>query len=321
MIPASLTNKAKDKAKKNPRLFFAILIAAHLIAISLNRVPGQPNLRYLHVVALGVAWPFQAVGSYSAALVNGGWNRYFHLRDKTRENEELRARNAELETRLVELGEKARTLDQLNAINQAQPLSSYGKVAARVIGRDADAWFNTIVIDRGSLSGLQKSQPVVTGEGVVGRVIEVGLTSSRVLLITDERHGAGAVIAQTAEKRLLGVLKGKDRSLCELRFGETPEKLENGEVVITSGQDQIYPRGLLIGRVRNLTGTGSLPQVVDVEPAAALSRLDTVAVLLIPPEEIRRQFDELLRQEQMEREKQERPPDRKTPKPGGEAAR
>jgi rod shape-determining protein MreC len=321
MIPAALTNKAKDKAKRNPRLFLVILIFAHLIAISLNRVPGQPNLKYLHVVALGVAWPFQAAGSYLAAGVNGGWNRYFYLRDKTQENEALKARTAELEAKVVEFGEKARLLDQLNAINQSQPLSTYGRLAARVIGRDADAWFNTVVIDRGSLSGLLKNQPVVTGEGLVGRVIEVGLTSSRVLLITDERHGAGAVIAQTLDQRLLGVLKGRDRSLCELRFGETPEKLENGEMVITSGQDQIYPRGLLIGRVKNLSGAGSIPQAVEVEPAAPLTRLEVVAVLMISPEEIRRQYDELLRQEQFEREKQERPPERRSPKPGGEAAR
>ncbi|MFN0085998.1 MAG: rod shape-determining protein MreC [Blastocatellia bacterium] len=321
MIPASLTNKAKDKAKKNPRWFFVILVIAHLVAISLNRVPGQPNLKYLHVVALGVAWPIQAAGSYCVAALNGGWNRYFYLRDKTLENDALKARMEELEAKVVEFGEKARLLDQLNAINQSQALSTYGRMSARVIGRDADAWFNTIVIDRGSLSGLQKNQPVVTGEGLVGRVIEVGLTSSRVLLITDERHGAGAVIVLTLDKRLLGVLKGKGRTLCELRFAETPEKLENGEMVITSGQDQIYPRGLRIGRVSNLSGAGSIPQAVEIEPAAPLSRLETVAVLMIPPEEIRRQYNDLLRQEQIDREKQERPPDRRSPKPGGEATR
>jgi rod shape-determining protein MreC len=132
-----------------------------------------------------------------------------------------------------------------------------------------------------------------------------------VLLITDERHGAGAIVAQTAENRLVGILKGKDHLLCELRILSEGGKLENGEQVITSGQDQKYPRGLLIGRVRNLTGSGFIPQAIDIEPAAGLQKLETVAVLQIPREEIRRQYEELIKAEkEKEKEKQDKTPDR-----------
>jgi rod shape-determining protein MreC len=152
----------------------------------------------------------------------------------------------------------------------------------------------------------------MTAEGLVGRVIVVSPISSRVLLITDERHGAGAIIAQTAENRLLGVLKGKTQSLCELRFLAAPGKLENGEQVITSGQDQLYPKGLLIGRVRNLNNSGVIPQAVEVEPAAPLEKLETVSVLMVSPEEISRQYDELIREEkEKEKEKQDKTPDRR----------
>jgi rod shape-determining protein MreC len=133
-----------------------------------------------------------------------------------------------------------------------------------------------------------------------------------VLLVTDERHGAGAVVAQTAETRVLGALRGKNQALCELRLLASPGKLENGEEVVTSGQDQLYPKGLLIGRIRNLNDSGAIPQSVDVEPAASLQRLEAVAVLLIQPEEIRRQFEELIKVEKdKEKEKQEKTPDRK----------
>jgi rod shape-determining protein MreC len=307
-----LTDKAKDKAKKNPRLLLVVLVIAHLILISLNRVPGQPRLRYLHVVMTMTATPLQWVVSQGASAVKSVWYGYVALRGAKQENDWLKTRNAELERQVIELREKGKLFDQINALNQSALVSAYPHVNARVIGRDADQWFNTVVIDRGSLSGVKKDQPVMTAEGLVGRVIVVSPISSRVLLITDERHGAGAVIAQTAENRLLGVLKGKNQSLCELRFLAAPGKLENGEQVITSGQDQLYPKGLLIGRVRNLDDSGVIPQAVEVEPASPLERLETVAVLMISPEEIRRQYDELIREEkEKEKEKQDKTPDRR----------
>jgi rod shape-determining protein MreC len=151
----------------------------------------------------------------------------------------------------------------------------------------------------------------MTNEGLVGRVISVSPISSRVLLITDERHGAGAVVAQTAENRLVGILKGKNQSLCELRVITEGGKLANGEQVITSGQDQLYPKGLLIGRVKNLTNPESVPSAVDVEPAAALQKLETVAVLLITREEIRRQYEELISADkEKDKERQDKTPGR-----------
>jgi rod shape-determining protein MreC len=308
----SLTDKAKDRAKRNPRWLLSVLVILHLILISLNRVPGQPDIRYLQVVMMAGATPLQWVASHSVSSVKYIWTGYFDLRGAKRENDWLKAHNSQLETQIIELREKVKLFDQLQALNQSPAISSYQRISAMVIGRDADQWFNTVVIDRGSLSGIKKDQPVVTADGLVGRVIYVTLISSRVLLITDERHGAGAMVAQTADSHLFGALKGKDRALCELRLLAAPGKLENGEQVITSGQDQLYPKGLLIGRIRNLNDSGAIPQSVDVEPAASLQKLETVAVLLIPPEEIHRQFDELIKAEkEKEKEKQDKAPDRR----------
>jgi rod shape-determining protein MreC len=169
-----------------------------------------------------------------------------------------------------------------------------------------------VLIDRGAIHGVEKDQPVVSNEGLVGRVISVSPISSRVLLVTDERHGAGAVVAQTADGRLVGILKGQNKSLCKLTLLSEGGKLKNGEEVITSGQDQLYPRGLLIGRIKNLTSEDATSTPVDVEPAAALQKLETVAVLLIPRAEIRRQYEELDRaeKEKEKKERQDKTPDR-----------
>jgi rod shape-determining protein MreC len=306
-----LTDKAKDRAKKNPRLLLVVLVILHLILISLNRVPGQPNIRYLQVVIMAGATPLQWLASHAVSSVKSVWSGYFDLRGAKTENESLKAHNSQLESQVIELREKAKLFEQIEALNRSPALSSYRRVNALVIGRDPENWFKTVIIDRGSIAGIEKDQPVVTADGLVGRVINVSPISSRVLLITDERHGAGAIVAQTAENRLVGILKGKNHSLCELRPLSEGSKLENGEQVITSGQDQLYPRGLLIGRVKNLTGSGVIPQAIDVEPAAALQKLETVAVLQIPREEIRRQYEELIKAEkEKEKEKQDKTPDR-----------
>jgi rod shape-determining protein MreC len=286
-----------------------ILVILHLILISLNRVPGQPNIRYLQVVMMAGVTPLQWLASHGVSSVKSMWTGYIDLRGAKRENEGLKARNSQLESQIIELREKAKLFEQIEDLNRSPVLSSYRRVNAMVIGRDSENWFKTVLIDRGSIAGVEKDQPVVTAEGLVGRVVSVSPISSRVLLITDERHGAGAVVAQTAENRLVGVLKGKNQSLCELRVGTEGGKLKNDEQVITSGQDQLYPRGLLVGRVKNLTDPEAVPSTVDVEPAAGLQKLETVAVLLIPREEIRRQYEELEKAEkEKEKERQDKTP-------------
>jgi rod shape-determining protein MreC len=307
----TLTDRAKDRAKKDPRLLLVALVVLHLILISLNRVPGQPNIRYLQVVMMAGFTPLQWLASHGVSSVKSMWGGYFDLRGAKRENESLKAQNSQLESQIIELREKAKIFEQIEELNRSPALSSYRRVNALVIGRDSENWFKTVLIDRGSIAGVEKDQPVVTAEGLVGRVVSVSPISARVLLITDERHGAGAVVAQTAENRLVGILKGKNQSLCVLNLLSEGGKMKNDEQVITSGQDQLYPRGLLIGRVKNLNNPEAMPSAVDVEPAAALQKLETVAVLLIPREEIRRQYEELDKVEkEKERERQNKTPGR-----------
>lgn len=309
---ATITDRAKDRAKKNPTLLLGVLLLAHGIALSLNHVPGQPGIYYFRALGTVVAWPFQYAATHGFGAVTSLWRGYVGLRDTTVERDYLKTRAAELEAQLIETRNQVRALEQVKAIAESPALSSYQKITARVIGRDIDPWFNSVVIDVGSNAGIVKDQPVVTPEGLVGRVIVVSPVSARVQLLTDERFGAGALLAQTTGGQLLGVLRGRSTGMCELRFISAPSKLENGEQVITSGQDQLYPKGLLIGQVKNLPAQGAIPQAVDVEPAAPLTRLETVAVLLLDPETLRLKYDELTKQEkEQERQKQDKGPHRR----------
>ncbi len=303
----SLTDKAKDKAKKNPTWLLGLLLIVHLFVISFNRVPGQSGLNFLQVVTMSGMTPFQWAASRLTDGVRGAWYGYIDLRGARKDKESLLAELAQTKAKLSELQGKASFSEQLDGLKKAA--TSYPWVASRIIGHDANQWFSTVIIDSGTIAGVEKDHPVITADGLVGRVIMAGPISSQVLLITDERHGAGAaVIAQTGETRWLGILEGKSRLLCDMRFIVPPDKLEPGEEVKTSGQDGLYPAGLLIGRIKS-NGTLHAPVLVEIEPAAKLGKLEMVMVLKIPPEEIRRQFEELRKKE--EQEKQDKATDRK----------
>ncbi len=304
----SLADRAKDRAKKNPTWLLGILLGVHLIVVSLNRSPGQPDLKIVQVLLMALTSPVQSIFGHGIASIKSGLSNYASLRDARQDNQRLITDRAQLEKQVIDLREKVHALEQLNSLREWQETSKYPAVSARIVGRDANELFNTVVIDKGSGSGIVKDQPVVTAEGLVGRVIYTSPISARVLLITDERHGAGAIIGQSAEGRLLGVVKGKKDFFCELKFISPPEKVENGEEVITSGQDGIYPKGLLIGRIRRPDSNSTVvPQTVDLEPAAPLGKLETVLVLAISPDSIRQAINQAL----IEEKKQERPPDRK----------
>jgi rod shape-determining protein MreC len=271
-----------------------MLLAAHLIAVSLNRAPNRPDLWVIQAVLMTAVTPVQSGLAHSISWIKSGWANYFSLRDARSENERLKSERAQFERENRELREKVRMMEQVTALKEWQSVSNFDGVQARVIARDASLLFNTIIVDQGFASGVVKDQPVVTADGLVGRVINSYPVSAQVLLITDERHGAGAIIGQTVEGRSLGVVNGKKEYLCEFRFIDPPKRVENGEQVITSGQDGIYPKGLLIGRVKRVDGEAAiLPQAVDIEPAAQLGRLETVSILKIQPNQVRRPIDEL----------------------------
>lgn len=294
-----ITVKAKDKAKKNPTWLLGILLAAHLVAISFNRVPDNPDLWVFQKLFISLTTPGQSILTGAVNWVKGGINHYISLKDARGDNELLREQLNDRRIEILSLKEKLIELELGKDLSEWKSAYSYDGVEARVVGRDVNEMFGTIVIDKGSTSGISRNQPVIAGGGLVGRVIFTAPFASRVLLITDERHASGAVLVQTEGGRLLGLLKGTDNFLCNMQFIDPPGKVLNGEQVITSGQDGIYPAGLLLGRIRLTNPAGSVaPQVVVMEPAAPLDRLVKVSVLNIPPEKIRNISRELTNEEQ-----------------------
>jgi len=124
--------------------------------------------------------------------------------------------------------------------------------------------------------------PVVTTGGIVGRVVSTSPLSSQVMLVTDERSGAGAVVGQLNQSTAMGSVKGMGEiGLLEMRYVSGLEKVQTGDTVVTTGQDGIYPAGYNVGEVIEVRpGSATQALVIHVRPGAGLERVKEVAVLM-----------------------------------------
>lgn len=127
--------------------------------------------------------------------------------------------------------------------------------------------------------------PVVTAGGIVGRIISTSPWSAQVMLVTDEKSGAGAIVGQLGQSNAIGSVKGMgENGLLEMRYVSGMEKVQTGDTVTTTGQDAIYPPGYTVGEVVEVRpGSATQSQVIHIRPGAGLDRLKEVAVLMYHP--------------------------------------
>jgi rod shape-determining protein MreC len=245
----------------------------------------ETRQRRLRVWAQTAASPFQNVSSKAGGATSNFFYQIINFRGTAIENEQLKDRVTKMESELRIAREHSAENERLRALLGLKQASGYSNVPASVIGRDASVWFNTVTIDRGSTSGIEVNMPVVTGTGIVGRVITVGPFSAQVMLITDEKAGAGAVVGQLGQSSALGSIRGTGvKGLVEMKYVSGLEKVEVGDYVLTTGQDGIYPAGLNIGEVVDLNpGTATRAHQILIRPGARLDQLQDVAVLLYHP--------------------------------------
>jgi rod shape-determining protein MreC len=246
-----------------------------LLAFQIKRDRDVPLIRYW---AADLVTPVGRVGTWTSSRIRGVWTGYIALHGARVENErlqnelgQLQLRNRELET---EAGE-AQRLQLLLNFRQAHPEAPM--LAAQVIGASADPTSHTLFINRGERDHIRRDMAVITPDGIVGKIVEVFTNNTaQVLLINDKDSGVGALFADT---RTHGVVKGSGDPLPLLDYVVNDEKVHPGEVILTSGEDRIFPKGLLIGVVKDASPSNPF-QLIHVEPAVRLDRLEDVLILL-----------------------------------------
>jgi rod shape-determining protein MreC len=282
------------------RPLLAALILAHVVVIS-RQVDGGGGLSLLERGVFTLLSPFQRAAGACVRAVGAAWSGYLDLRRVHGENQQLQARVRELETALQErqsqTAEAAR-LRQLLGLRSILPLDA---LAAEVVAREGLPWYRVIVINRGSGDGVELNAPVISPTGIVGRVIERGPHAARVQLLLDRDSAVGAVIERT---RVAGVVSGQVGSaegaggppLGELAMKYVPatsDVVEN-DLVVTSGSERIFPKGLAVGRVLSVGVGAGLFKEILVAPAARFDRLEELLVLrgpaadaLLTPEKVK----------------------------------
>jgi len=262
------------------------LLVANLIIMAVDARDADGRQKILRVWTQTLASPLQSTSSKVTGATSGFFQQIWNFRRTARENEQLRERLTQIETELHTAQQSAAENERLKELLKLNEQSEIKNVPARVIARDPSVWFNTITINRGTSSGIAVNMPVVTAGGIVGRVITVSPWASQVMLITDEKAGAGAVVGQLGSGAL-GSVKGRADlgvALIEMSYVSGLEKVETGDYVMTTGQDGIYPPGLNVGRVVDVkSGTATTAHQILIQPGAQLDRLEEVAVLLYHP--------------------------------------
>lgn len=267
---------------KSKVFILAVITIAILVTIGLSALPNS-KVNYVSDVFSTILSPFQRFFDFSGNKIN---NFFAHFDDIDRlkaENEELKKKVDEYENKvdnLLELEEKNKELKE--ALDIKDQYTNMKPVVANIIAKDMGNWFNIFTVDRGTKDNISNDYPVITSKGLVGRVMEADVLSSKVISIIDEDSSVSVRLSRTND--LLMVVKGdaklRDQGLCIMDYIPPDIDLSSGDKVETSGMGGIYPKGITVGKVLEVRQkTNGLDRYAIIEPSVDFKRLEEVLVL------------------------------------------
>jgi len=262
---------------RNVTVLVAVLFAQVLgLAVQVKRTSENESTRLVRVWAVSAVTPFEKAIAWFGGGVGNMWRSYVYLRGVRQENRELKEQIEKLRLEQVRLNDDAEQARRLQLLLGFKEQFISKTVAAQVIGSSGSEQSRAIYIDKGSDRGIDKDMPVITADGVVGKVLRVYGSTSQVLLINDQTSGVGVLLEKS---RLQGVLRGTPAGEVVLEKVMSDEQVLPGEKVLTSGGDQIFPKGLPVGVVTKVSPGPELFLNIRVRPAANLSTLEEVLVI------------------------------------------
>jgi rod shape-determining protein MreC len=278
-------NRTQREIRQRAPIWLGILLLTNLVIMAVDARDNTTRQRMLRVWVQALASPAQRISSGASGAGTNLVSQIVNFRSTATENERLKQDLASAQLELRNARQATAENERLKGLLNLKEQTGYDQVTARVIARDSSIWFKTITIDKGSSSGVALNMPVVTGGGVVGRVIALSPWTAQVMMITDEKAAAGAIVGQLGGSGALGSVRGLGTTgLIEMSYVSGLQKVEVGDFILTTGQDGIYPPGLSVGEVVQVkSGTATQPHQILIKPGAKLDQLDEVAVLLYRP--------------------------------------
>jgi rod shape-determining protein MreC len=231
-------------------------------------------------IAISLVAPFQKLLVGTSRFFRDIWEHYFFLISVVDDNDTLRHELREAKALNHQFRETQLANERLQRLLGMEKQVSRQMIAARVVGKDPSPWFQTIMVDKGTADGVQRGEPVINPEGIVGLVVDVTAHYAKVMLITDPNSAVDAIIQ---ESRARGIVKGGMSGYCMLNFVLRKHNVRKGQVVISSGMDGVFPKGLPIGKVSAIVKEeAGIFQDVTIEPYVDFERLEEVLIVSLP---------------------------------------
>jgi rod shape-determining protein MreC len=253
-----------------------LLLVGQLLLLAWQvRRPDAGGVRLLRVWSIQAVVPVEKASQWVVGGVRSFLSSYVALHEAEQQNQDLKRQVGQLRLQNDELEEQVRSMPRLAELLAFQENYINRTMEADVIGSGASANAQVIYLNRGEQDGVRRNMAVISPDGVVGKITQVFHGTSEVLLLTDPDSGVGAMM-QTS--RLHGILQGLGDGRAELRLIVNDQQVKPGEHVLTSGEDQVYPKGLPLGTVISVR-PGSMFQHIVVQPAVSLARLEEVLIV------------------------------------------
>ena len=262
-----------------------ILLLGNFVLMAFDAREITSGQRIIRVWSQAVANFIQSPVTSISSGVSNYFSSIANLRSAQTENDELKARVQKLEIEKSAKDHLEAENERLRGLLKLKEGSRYDVLTAEIIGRDPSAWFDSSIINRGSLDGVKLNMPVVSDGGLIGRVTAVGPLTAQFDLITRDKSGVGSVVGEIGSSNVLGVVAGTSkRDLVEMKYVSGTAEVQPGQPVYTTGQDGIYPAGLKIGDIVEVrTGSATVPHQIFIRPSAGINSIKEVGVLLYEP--------------------------------------
>ncbi|MGB8776384.1 MAG: rod shape-determining protein MreC, partial [Terriglobales bacterium] len=265
---------------RNLIVLVGVLFAQVLgLAVQVKRTTASEPTRLIRVWAVGAVTPLEKALEWMQTSTGNIWHNYFYLRGVRAENRSLKAQIERMTLEQVRLSQDAGQARRLQALLAFKEQFISQTTAAQVIGGSGSESSRSVFIDKGYSDGIRPDMAVITADGIVGKVLHadpVDRHVSEVLLIDDQTSGVGAILDKS---RLQGIVRGTPSGELVLEKVMSDETVSPGELVLTSGGDRIFPKGLTVGQVTKVSPGSEVFLNIRVHPAADLSRLEEVLVV------------------------------------------
>lgn len=229
-------------------------------------------------IIIEITAPIQRLITQTVNAIEGIWLKYFALVHLRGENVRLQSEINALRMENAQYRELVATNERLQKLLKFKKTINWPVLAAQVIGRDPSGWFESVIIDKGTNSGLKVNMPVVDAKGVVGRLVSVSPNYAKVLLIIDQNSAVDSLVQRSREK---GILKGLSTELCKLDYVVKTSDIAQGDLVVTSGMGRVFPKGLPVGKVLEVSNIPwKLFKDIHVRPMVDFTKLEEVLVIL-----------------------------------------